>query len=278
MPKVGIAGYARGMTTKKRRPARTKPDTTLPETLEQFAAKLDAEAGEAQQFADRVRELYVVRHHIDRLDSRRKDIYEEVKVRFRRGNDVVLDQGEASGGYYLREITTKVSTYRTVEAATVKKVKPELWKAARSRQPWVSVKAPDEYPVPPLAGRSAKLPPGGAVLRQLDMATLMRHYKAPVFDRIGELREDEKALKAELEAVAAVTSWDGEATKFADGWTAGLWRLAFDGDLARRLDPKTWEALAIEKQRGGVTRIQVTGLDRAEEFGLVDLDGEERAQ
>ena len=249
------------------------PTTTLPETLDQYAAKLDAETGSPTGFAELVGELYVARHHISRLEDRRKAVYAEVKVRFARGNEVVLDPRASGGGYHLREVTTKVTTYRAVESAAVKKSHPELWAASRVRKPWVSAKAPETYPVPEL-----RLPPAGAVLRTLDLTTLMQHYKAPAFERIAELEAEVKELGAQLTQIAEATTWSGELTKFADGWTAAVYQLTYDSDELRRRDPKLWDRLAVEKHKGGVTRIVVTALDRAEEFGLVDLDGLDTAE
>ncbi|URC18173.1 hypothetical protein SEA_ZENTENO07_72 [Mycobacterium phage Zenteno07] len=249
-----------------------KPTTsmTLAEIAEQVAEHTDVEALDAM-----VVRLHDIRAIVARLDTRRKDIYAEVKTRFHRGTSVVYDTSIPSGGYYLRETTTQVTRYRAVESAVVKKARPELWEAARTRKPWVQVKAPDGYEVPDLG--ALRLPPAGAMLRTLDANTLMRHYKAPVFEQISALKGEEKHITGVLSLLGAQGHLDDEQ-RFADGWAVTLARLEFDSEKLRRLDPEAWERMAVEKSKGGVTRLDVVALDRAQDFGMIDLDAEQFAQ
>lgn len=239
-----------------------------PETLAQFSADVDAYYERAVGFADAVTRLAVVRATARRAEQRRKDIYEEVKKRHAQGAGFVAQRrGVSGGGYFVRTVTSRVSTKRAVPSAVIQKAHPELWEQARVRVNRLAVTPPKTIELPV---RGLKLPPAGANLRLLDFAGVIESYKSPLFDVLAALKDEETRVRGELEEIGQETDWSGEELRFADGWNVALWRMEYSDAQLAKIAPKVWDGLAVEKQTGGTSRLDIMDLESAIAKGYVE--------
>jgi hypothetical protein len=233
------------------------------ETLAEFAAALAEHAGRPIPFMASVLELAETRVAVKMLKARRDLIFEQIKNRYTAGVTLTGD-----GRYELRMSTpSELITVRTVDSAAVKRAYPQAWQAARLAVPRVTVSASKSYaleiPVP-------KLPivPGSSA--SLDRC--VNAYKHRAFDRLAELRETENRMVRTLEMIADDFGWDGLPMAFHDGWSIGLIALRFNADVLRESAPAVFDELAVEKVRGGTTRLYLARPD--DDAESIDLDAE----
>lgn len=234
------------------------------ETLMAFSRSLDAHAGTSVGFVDAVVELAAVRARKAVIDARRKQIFEVVRVKFERG-DLVAGEGRMLA----QTEPTPVVTTRAVPADVVKKRSLVLWESARVAKPFVQVKPP-KLLASSMANEAVQavgaLPPVPDARRAVHDVVALYEAVPPT----TELRAREKSLVERLRLIGATYGWDGLPLEFSDKWTVGLDRLEFSSDRLREIDPRLWDALAVEKPTGGFQRVYV---HKAEGIELDD-DGE----
>lgn len=251
-----------------RRPSsRTSDVDRRPETLAEFAAQLRehaARAGQSISFMTDVHELANTRAQITLLRARRTLIFEQLKRRYAGGITTT-----STGEYVLRmSRPSELVTVRTVESDTVKRAYPTAWQAARVIVPRVAVTTPPDWnstdgggagSPPSHASRSAfRTPRLPAVPRATDtLDRCVAAYRHRAFDRLEELRRDEALLIGGLEDIADKYGWDGLPIVFSDGWKIGLRCRRFDAESLREHEPAIFDELAIDKVRGGSTRLYV---------------------
>lgn len=214
----------------------------VPQTLTQFDAALGAHLGRPAGFADAVVELWTVRQRLTVLKERRSELFAVLREHHARGNSV-------AGDMELRESRpSAVRVRRTVTAAAIKKVSPELWERSRVPGPKVAVSAPKTQ-VRPAVGLSLPAVPGPRTPLHQAVAV---YQSCPGTDVLSEA---EKAAVAQLRTIAEQAGWDGMPVAFSDGWKAGLVALTYDAEALRRIDPQTFEALAVDVTTGGSTHV-----------------------
>lgn len=216
------------------------------ETLAEFTAALSEHAGQLVPFMSSVVELTQTRAAVKLLKERRALIFEQIKRHYASGVTIT-----SNGETVLRTSRpAPMVTVRTVESDTVKRRYPKVWQANRIAVPRVAVTAPTTYwlevPVP-------KLPAVPAPSASLDRCVAA--YRNRAFDRFESLRRDETVLISRLTSIADDYGWDGLPIAFADGWTVGLASLRFDAETLRQAAPDVFEELAVDKTRGGSTRL-----------------------
>jgi hypothetical protein len=222
------------------------------ETLAEFAAALADHAGKPIPFMTSVIELAQTRVAVKMLKARRDLVFEQIKHRYAGGTAVTSD-----GEYVLRmSRPTPLVTVRTVESDTIKRKYPETWQAARVAVSRVAVSAPKSYALEIPMPKMPIVPGSSAPLDRCVAA-----YKHRAFDRLAGLRETENRTVRLLERIADEFGWDGMPMTFTDSWSIGLRSLRFDADHLAEIAPDIFDELAVEKVRGGSTRLCLARLD-----------------
>ena len=194
-------------TTRKSPKAKGPAVTVLAESLDEFAAQMDAHLGRPTGFADAVRDW---RKHTDvanALDSRkpyRQAIHDKLDRYI--GTDQAVVEGQP-----LQHRRVGGGTRRVLRSATVSKAHPELWAAARPALRIMAVKH-----------HLAVVP----TLRVPRMRTAAEAWAAL---KLAQTRATEARKAAEAAREVFLTAvdecadvWSGEPMLTADGWTVGI--------------------------------------------------------
>ncbi|WVX88511.1 hypothetical protein SEA_HARVEYSR_66 [Mycobacterium phage HarveySr] len=212
------------------------------ETLDQFSAMLDDFAGRAVGFADAVRELRRFRMAKNVQQARRKAINEALDRHYARGNVVT------GSGLILRRTRPAPATKRAVtDTNLVKRLYPEIYAACRVPTSFVQVKAVDGA-VQPYAFHLPDVPESHESLDRVKAA-----LDAAILP--DEVKRGGEAARDRLIEIGDEFGWNGLPLSFADAWSVGLRRLAFDDAVLRSNHPDVAAACEHVVERSGSSKL-----------------------
>ena len=243
-------------------------------SLAEFSATVDEHLGYEAGFADAVAGIHEARVLAAWAGDRRTAYYRKLEEFYLRCAAQDVDApvvATPEGQKVLRQVTTKQYVEQTVPSAKARKADPAAWERARVPVRRCSVAAPEDFAVDRARVSLPVLPAAW-----MDTGALITGYKSPKFAVIARLRDTENELRLRLEKIAADSGWDGGENTgplvFADGWQVRLRERRYSSEAFKKANPQAWRRLAVSIERGGITRLDIIGLDQAIGLGYVDYD------